>query len=249
MKKRISVMLMILLCISGCMTVQNNEIKEADPEIEVVQTPFPEISWGTLGESEEVDDSYFDDAVMIGDSRMQGLSDFALLPDSTVLAARSLSVRDLGVKKVIEYEGQKKTVMEALEGVECSKIYICFGFNELGYQYPEIFAQKYAEAIDQIRQIRPGVPIVVLNLFPVSRKHCEKQDPFENTERIMEYNELIEAMTQDRQTWFLDVCEAVSDEDGYLREEYTEDGTHLNIEGMEVWLQWLKKHALKGENK
>ena len=247
MNTKIGILLILLVLITGC-SVGNKQTEVPEVTPEVAETAEPEKqSWGLLPQTEEVPDSYFDDAVMIGDSRMQGLYEFDLLPDTTVLAARSLSIRDLSVKKVIEQDGVKKTVMEALAETDCNKIYICFGFNELGYSYPEVFAKKFAEAIDQIRELKPEVPVVVLTLFPVSEAHQEKKDEFENVERINEYNDLILDMARQKQTYIVDVREAVMDEKGYLKEEYTEDGTHLDTEGMKVWLHWLKTHALEGE--
>lgn len=247
--KKFMLCLLVLLISSACSTTL-----PASPAVSPVvaspsPTPMPQRVLDTsvpLKESEAVDDSYFDDVVFVGDSRTVGIFEFEILPNTTVFASLSLNVNDLSIKKVIGQGDKKQTVMEALEGGDYHAIYICFGFNELGYNYPEIFIKRYEKAIDQIQALHPNTPIVVSLLFHISKKHEEKQVEYENNERIDEYNTLILEMAKRRKLPVLNIGEALEDEEGYLISDYTDDGTHINERGYSHWLHYIKTHTLEG---
>ena len=113
MKKLLSLLLALLL--AGC-TVQSKEhpvisaTPTQTPEVPIpLETPEPPKNAGLLNESDPVEESYFDDVVFIGDSRFSGLIDYNLLTNATILAAVSLSVNELGTKKVISGTEGKQT--------------------------------------------------------------------------------------------------------------------------------------------
>lgn len=44
---------------------------------------------------------------------------------------------------------------------------------------------------------------------------------------------------------YLNVAEAVADEDGFLRADWNFDGVHLNQEGCQAWLAYLRTHPVE----
>lgn len=82
-----------------------------------------------------VDDSYFDDAVFIGDSRTVGMYEYGGLEEtSTFYASTGLTVYKMFDSAIVSVPGQKKkiTVEEALSEKQFAKIYLMIGINEMG---------------------------------------------------------------------------------------------------------------------
>jgi hypothetical protein len=94
---------------------------------------------GTYYSLQEVDDSYFADALMIGDSRTVGLYEYGDMADVTSFLAReSSTIYDLfDDDEKMEYtprgkESREQTLKGLLTKAKFKKIYISVGVNELG---------------------------------------------------------------------------------------------------------------------
>ena len=66
-------------------------------------------------QSEPVDNSYFDDAAFVGDSRTDGFMIYSGIGTGTNLTSNGLSIFKLAEKKALTIDGQKYTLLEALE--------------------------------------------------------------------------------------------------------------------------------------
>ncbi len=86
-------------------------------------------------QSAAVDDSYFDDAIFVGDSRTDGLKMYSGLPVSRFWSEVGLTVTKCFQDRFVVLDGQYLTVGEALERADYSKVYIMLGMNELGWVY------------------------------------------------------------------------------------------------------------------
>ena len=190
-----------------------------------------------------VDNSYFDDAVFIGDSRTQGFIIYNGLGNATAYMDKGLKVDTAFTKAVIEVNGTKISVMDALaQNKNFRKIYVMLGVNELGWAYSDIFIGKYGELVDKIKEINPHAEIYIQSILPVSEKKSSSDDIY-NMTKINEYNSLIQQMAEEKAVYYLNVAEAVMDSSGYLPEEASTDGVHLNKEYCAKWLDYLKTHT------
>lgn len=105
-----------------------------------------------------VDDSYFDDAVFIGDSRTVGMYEYGGLEEtSTFYASTGLTIYKMFDSKIVAVPGQKKkiTVEEALSEKQFAKIYLMIGINEMGTGTVESFMKAYGEAVQHLQQLQP----------------------------------------------------------------------------------------------
>ncbi len=217
------------------------EPSAADPS-EPEQDPADESP--VVPESDPVDDSWFDDAVFIGDSRVEGFRTQSGLSNAQYLAEKGMNVSAVFTEDYIRQGGDKVTVLEALEGMSFSKVYIKLGINELGWYYPEIFIEDYSELIDAIREINPGAAIYVQSIIVVSRDKSD-QDEIYNNENISLFNGLLLDMAQEKGVHYLDLNEVLADEDGYLPEDASFDGVHLKPDYCKIWLDYLKTHTVQ----
>lgn len=193
--------------------------------------------------AEPVGNDYFADAVFIGDSRTEGFHLYSGLQQGEYLYAVGATVESVFSKPTQECPGGKQTIMEALGEMDYAKAYIMLGVNELGWSGTEIFRNQYAKLIQQVREDSPDAQIVLESILPVSAKQEEKHS-YVNNQRIAEYNQVIQSLSEEEQCTYLDLTTLVSDQQGCLREDLTEDGVHLNVAGCRLWLEFLKEHPV-----
>lgn len=194
-------------------------------------------------ESDPVDKSFFADAVLIGDSRTEGLVLNTGLSNAAAYAFKGLMVDTAFTKPVVNLDGQKLTVMEALEQTDFSKVYIMLGINETGWAYSQVFARKYGELIDGVRAVNPEAVIYIQGLMPVSKQVSAGHSYLKN-DRISEYNSLLRELAEEKQVYYIDTENAVAAGDGSLPEEAASDGIHLVKAYCEQWLEYLKTHTV-----
>lgn len=193
--------------------------------------------------SDTVDTSYFDDAVFIGDSRSEGFLLSTGLSNAIGFTNKGLMVNTAFTDKVINLDGAKVTVMDALKRTTFSKVYIMLGINETGWPYNNVFIEKYGEIIDEIKEINPQAVIYVQSILPVSKEVSSTHSYVKNS-KINEYNTLIKKMAEEKKVYYINVAEAVAGEDGALPQEAAVDGIHFKKEYCEKWFEYLKTHTV-----
>ena len=194
-----------------------------------------------------VDDSYFDDALFIGDSRMVGLSQYCEAIDSraTFFAQKSLTIFDIRNKEWIEDEnGNKMSIATALAGKHYKKIYLMVGINELGTGDEERFREVYSQVIQGLKYLQPDATIFISSIMHVSEEK-NKTDALYNNTNINIRNDAIKGLADNRKVFYLDINEAVDDENGNLKAETTGDGVHLKGACYEPWHQYLLEHGVE----
>ena len=199
-----------------------------------------EVPWQT------VDESYFDDALFIGDSRIVGLRDYGNLQEhATFYAYEGLNIFRILSAKYVEVPGQIKkiSVEEALGQRQFGKIYLMTGINELDIGTTQRFAETYGEVIQRIHELQPDAKIIIQSIMLVTQKRAEKGD-FVTNQGIMERNQAIQALADGVTIFYLDVNEAITDESGGMNPSYTTDGIHLKAKYVPLWTEFLKSHAL-----
>ncbi len=191
-----------------------------------------------------VDDSYFDDAVFIGDSRTRSLQLYSGLDNTTFLAETGLTIQTVLDRKLTPSNSSEKiTVREYLETHQFKKVYLMLGINELGAGTTESFVEDYAEVLRTIRELQPDAIIYVQAILNISEaKHNE--GTYINNDTIMERNELLKTLADNVTVFWLDANQAICDENHFLRKEYTYDGVHLQGKYVPIWVMWLESNVV-----
>lgn len=193
-------------------------------------------------ESEPVEDTYFDDVLFLGDSRTEGFHLYSGLKTGSYLYATGATVESVFTKSVNTPKG-KMPMLDALAQMDCGKIYVMLGVNELGWNGTDIFRNQTAKMIERIRTDHPDAALVIQSILPVSAKQDAKHS-YVNNQRISAYNQVLQELAEQYELPYLNVAEAVSDENGYLRADWNFDGVHLNKAGCQAWLNYLRTHPV-----
>lgn len=193
-------------------------------------------------ESSPADNSYFDDAAFVGDSRTQGLILYTSLTKPANLAYKGLSVDTVYTAAVIPSGDKMITVMDALTQNHYAKIYIMLGINEIGWPNPDHFITKMGEIVDQIKADDPGSVIYLQPIIPVTASKMASDPVFDN-HKIASVNGELSNLATEKGVYFVNVCEALQDANGNLPEDAASDGVHLKKAYCQMWLDYLKAHT------
>ena len=82
------------------------------------------------------------------------------------------------------------------------------------------------------------------NSLFVSEKKSNEDKIFNNS-NIVARNNAIATLADNQEIFYIDVNEAVCDENGHLIEEYTYDQIHLLGRYNDLWKEYLLQHGIK----
>lgn len=225
--------------IQGEPVEKTKAVPESRGEPETLPCPLPETA--------AVEDTYFDAALFLGDSRTEGLFLYSGLKTGHFYTTVGATVESVFSKKNYKTEsGEKVALLDAAAGQECDKIYVMLGINELGWSKTKTYHDQYAKLIDRLREDHPEAKIVLQSIPPVSAKQ-EAKKTYVNNERIAAYNEVIKTLAEEKDCYFLDVAACLTGEGGVLPVKKTTDGIHFNVSGCKTWLEYLRSHSLEDD--
>ena len=94
-----------------------------------------------------------------------------------------------------------------------------------------------------LRQANSDVKIYVQSLFPVSKERSDKNLYGVTNERIVDYNNMLKKLCDEKGVKYIDVYSAMVTEDGVLEDGASPDGVHPNMQYCETWVQYLRDHC------
>ena len=194
-----------------------------------------------------VDNSYFDDAAFVGDSRTDGFMLYSGIGTGENLAANGVSIFKLAERKSLTIDGEKYTPLEALALKQYGKVYIALGVNELGYNNDKGYYEKFCAAIDEVRRVQPNAVIYIQGLIPVNEAQylAATGHDYLTNDHLRIYNQLMQQVAEEKKVAYVNVYEAFADENGSLPEVDSRDGVHLYKESCQRWLEYLRTHTVE----
>jgi lysophospholipase L1-like esterase len=122
-----------------------------------------------------------------------------------------------------------------------SKLFVMIGINDIGTGDPDsMIVSNYQKLLRKILKTLPDTKIYIQSILPTTAVwgNC----PVDKIQRI---NGLIkEHSTRFGFNW-IDLYSKYTTNEGYLKQDYTIDGLHLNSKGYVYWAVILKKYGLK----
>lgn len=182
----------------------------------------------------QVDASYFDDAVFIGDSHTDGFMDYAGLPNAHYLCHTGLTV--WSAAEDAAFPGGQ-TLARALSGKHYGKIYMMLGINELGTGSAESWAAQYKVLLEQVRSLQPDAIVFLQAIFHTTQ---EKSDStFYTNSTINARNAELQKLADGVNVFFIDCNPIFDDAGGALRADYSGDGVHVKAAYYPLWRDYL----------
>ena len=191
----------------------------------------------------DVTREYFDDALLIGDSRAEGVALYSGWDNLTCYTEGGMTICNMFQRQADTEDGRKLTVEEALQAQSFGKIYLEIGINEMGTGTVDSFMEAYEGAVNRLRELQPDAILYLCGIMYVKQSKSES-DPIFNNPNIQARNDRI-AQLADRETiFYLDINELVTDETGNLNPDYTWDEVHLLGKYNSLWLDYFCSHGI-----
>ena len=183
--------------------------------------PYPDLKEGPRQEND-----FFADAAMLGNSLVDGM----------------MLCCDIPMKYFGKTSGtvRMNRLGELLQG-HYGKVYIQLGINDISGGM-DSFIGGYRTIIEKIREAMPEADIYIMAITPVT-KHKSAVGSFPMT-KINATNELLYALAEEMQCWYLDSCTLLCNEEGYLPDAYAGwDGSpHLDAKGYVAWAEIIRTY-------
>ncbi|MDE6214774.1 MAG: hypothetical protein K2M70_15080, partial [Lachnospiraceae bacterium] len=194
-------------------------------------------------------DSYFNDAAFMGDSRTLGISDYAGFDEADFFCDNGMTIFKLLEDTGVTYQktGEKVDLKEMLQEKHYGKIYIMLGMNELGYGDTNRYMKQYLKVLRQIREWQPDAVIFIMANLHVSQEKNDMESEFNNV-NINDKNVASARLANGRDIFYLDCNPIFTDDEGYLQAELTFDGVHLYAQHYEKWREFLLEHGVEPDS-
>ena len=194
-----------------------------------------------------VDDSFFSNAVFIGDSRMEGFRNASGITQGTFLTGVGLAVNDMG-RQIIQTSEGNISVYQGLSGQQFDKIYLMLGANDLGYYPWEDFLPQFMSVLEQFHELQPKAPIYVCSVIYVDESKIAPGFEYDNNDNVRTINGyILDACNDLWYCYYLNLNEIFSDGYGGLITDASPDGIHLYPDYLAMMHDYLKTHYLTDE--
>ena len=227
------------------------EVTQSDSETETEsvssseQTTEPETEPEEITESVKFvtsDETYFRDALIIGDSRTVGLRDYGTIPEADFFCTAGLAAYEILDGKEID----GRTLQDILNTHSYGKIYLMVGLNETAFGLDE-FHEHIQEVYQMLCEACPDALIFLMANLHVSAQTSEEQPAISN-EKINIANSYIEELADGKKSFYIDVNPLFDDEENCLSPEHSDDGIHVSGDDYARWTEWLCTQTITEES-
>ena len=223
-----------------------------EPVPESTPLPWPVYEFGVpVEESEPVtDDSFFDNAVFLGNSQTEGLELFGGLNHGTYYWTEGMTVfrTDDEEYKFVSLDGENFTAIDALRRQSFDAVYIMLGINELGYPVKS-YVSGLSSLVDKVVEAQPEAVVYLQLMPPLNDAMCRANGlaGYINNDNLRSFNEVIRRVAEEKKVALLNVAEVYTGEDGQLPAELSRDGCHFAYGEYSRWTNYLRSHIIDRE--
>ena len=162
---------------------------------------------------------YFNDSVVLGDSRAVGFEYYNFIPEDRVFAEAGSTIKNISD----HVDGIKK--------VNPSSIILCFGLNDISIGYWKT-SEEYIEELDKIIALLhtelPDATVFVNSIIPAIDPAFEKSEKWRD---IPDWNEDVKEHCEEEKIPYIDITDVVKEHENL----YDIDGIHMRKEFYPYW--------------
>lgn len=204
---------------------------EPTPEPTPLPTPRPPVP-------ETIEESWFDDAVFIGDSITGMLSSYTLLNgglgQADIIYANSYSCHGAMEEDLkLSYQGERLSMPELVEKTGAGKAFFLLAMNDLSRK-PEEIKECWAEILEEIRSRCPDTQVFIQSGTPLFT-----ETGYLNNDNVELLNEALKDFCLENHCVYVDIAQGLKDEEGNMQGKFSLDYAHFNGDGCKVWIEAL----------
>lgn len=213
---------------------QNVSPYGTDPEYPVQEPP--------VGVKTE---SFFDDALFIGDAVTLKLSYYAAssgaLGKAAFLTRGSYGVNHaLSDTMLLSYQGRDLKIEEAVQATDAKKVFLMLGLNDVALLGVDKTAENWKSLLDRLKTACPDVKFYIQSITPV---WTDAETGTLTNANVDVCNERLEAAAKEAGCGYIDVAAYWKGLDGGFAPMYCSDAfTYPTDEGCAAWIAVLKAY-------
>ena len=123
-----------------------------------------------------------------------------------------------------------------------SKLFILIGINDISRDIPDaVIAAEYRAIVDSVRAQSPATKIFVQSILPLNTTVPKFPQHYDKQSHVVSVNTLLKQMAKATGVTYVDLWPLFVDNKRQLDARLTGDGLHLNQQGYEKWVAYLKQ--------
>ncbi len=124
-------------------------------------------------------------------------------------------------------------------------IFIEIGVNDIGTQIPqEVTFGNYQKIIEILKSDCPQAKIFIQSILPTNKRITKLGLPENFNSKIIFYNKQLKKMALENNISFKNLYPLFTNWRGYLKDNYTTDGLHLNANGYKIWVEYFRRNNI-----
>lgn len=196
-------------------------------------------SSGDASDPASLDDTWFDDALFIGDSRLLIQQQYARLGAADYYCTVGMSVFNCYTQKASDRNFSNMPLRELMATRKYGKVIVSLGINEAGYPL-ESLMNAYTRFVGFVQETQPDAKIILQGVLAVSRKTAAREK-YSSPDNLRKINSRIAALADGETIFYIDPNERFADSEGFLLDGLASDGCHLYEKYAPTWNEWLKE--------
>ena len=150
----------------------------------------------------------------------------------------------MNVKTALEKPTDTGTVpmIDELNGHAYDRVFTMFGVNELNWPNPGYIVERYVPLIEAIRERQPNAKLYMISILPLTKGY--KSSTGKDMDDVNELNAQLAALCEQQGVTFIDVTDALVDDEGFLPAEASSDGHHLHSAYAQVFIDEVRRQVL-----
>lgn len=185
-------------------------------------------------EREAVGDDYFADAIIVGDSMVEAIDLYGVLPEITVYAKIGVSAKSLCDSTYFEYDDMLMKMFEILIHSKPKIAYLWVGSNGVDIKKANDVLQDYDRLLNELISGAPNTLFYCISLPPVAERAQDVYPEYTNA-NVVAFNYGLSEICRAHGVYYIDAANIFYDEVGNVNEAYVSgDGIHLNREGYQL---------------
>lgn len=190
----------------------------------------------------EVEESFFDDALFIGDSRMVGIASYGGLGKAKFFCKKSLSTAGIYSATASVSGYGNVTLGQLFKKASFGKVFIMLGINECASKL-DTTGGRYKDLVNWVKQQQPNATIYVMANLLVTKARSDKNIYGITNARLIALNERQAENADNETVFYMDCNEYFGDGKGNLSSTYSGDGVHPYGKYYKTWGQWIREHV------
>lgn len=148
-------------------------------------------------------------------------------------------VKNRGIRSDI-IPGVMKRLDQVVKG-HPRKIFLLIGINDVSHGHSvDKLAQRYENLVKEIMRRSPQTKLYLQSIMPIDNRFGVYRNLRGKEQTVVDFNKRIQAIAEENGLTYIDLWPVLSDKEGRMRSDFTNDGLHLTGPGYRAWTNAIR---------